>query len=143
MKEITLKLDYLNGPIWKDFYNDETKIWTTGIELIDNDDCLQSLDEKARNMYSSLYSSNKVIKLFDELVITVGYDDWMFLCEHRFGTDTASYEDIQAEFVTGTGITPNKRNLWPEAETRFTEYINELREINSMDINKAARELLN
>ncbi|MBQ9277969.1 MAG: hypothetical protein IJ224_04970 [Lachnospiraceae bacterium] len=82
------------------------------------------------------------LKLFDELIIIINYDDWMFMCKNRFGTETPSYEEIQAEFVTGTGITKNKRELWREANARFTEYINDLKEIRSIDLNKAARDIL-
>ena len=65
------------------------------------------------------------------------------MCKNRFGTDDPPYEEIQAEFVSGTGITEKKRELWNEADKRFSDYISDLKDISTMDLNKAARELLN
>lgn len=80
--------------------------------------------------------------LFQVLHVTVAKDDWDYLCKRRFFTDAPSTEQIEAEFVTGTGITPNKKHLWDNASELFAEYIQDLREIQQLDINQAARNLL-
>ena len=69
------------------------------------------------------------ITFWDDLTIHVSPDDWDYLCINRFFSDNPAYDEIQAEFVTGTGITPNKKHLWKEADMRFAEYIQDLREI--------------
>jgi len=85
----------------------------------------------------------KIIRLFDgNLMVTVSASDWDYMCKHRFCTDDPSEEDIRAEFVTGTGITSKRTNLWPEASIRFHEYVDDLREISKLDINKMARDLI-
>jgi len=87
-------------------------------------------------------TNEKVITLFNNLDIKVSIDDWEFMCKNRFFTDTPSEEHIQAEFVSGTGITKNKVHLWGKASKRFAEYISDLREIQELDINTMARKLL-
>ncbi len=82
------------------------------------------------------------ITFWNDLTIHVSPDDWDYLCKNRFLSDSPSHDEIQAEFVSGTGISPNKKHLWGEADTRFSEYVQELREIQEMDINKMARDLL-
>lgn len=79
---------------------------------------------------------------FEELTVEVSEDDWDFLCKNRLFSNNPSQEDLRAEFVSGTGITPNKRHLWSQASERFAEYIQDLREISCLDINTMARKLL-
>ena len=76
------------------------------------------------------------------MFLTISDKDWEFLCKNRLFNDDPLKEEIQAEFVSGTGITQNKPHLWKEAEKRFAEYIEDLREIQQMDVNKLARNLL-
>ena len=88
-------------------------------------------------------SAMKQLVFFDNsLTINIPEEDWIYLCNNRFFTDHPEHNIIQAEFVTGTGITPKKKNLWNQATERFIDYINDLREIQGIDINKMARGLL-
>lgn len=82
------------------------------------------------------------IILFEELKVLVNNNDWDYLCKNRFYTNNPTDEMIQSEFITGTGITPNKRKLWSEANERFADYIQDLREIQNLDINNMARKIL-
>ncbi len=85
------------------------------------------------------------ILLFNEcnpLIVTVSEDDWVYLCQNRFLTNNPTDEQIEAEFVSGTGVTPNKPWLWDKASQLFAEYIAELKEIQEIDINAMARELI-
>ena len=59
MKEITICLDYLQGPILKKEYDPEQQQLITGIKKVDNDIILQTLNNKAEDMYSSLYEFDK------------------------------------------------------------------------------------
>ena len=87
--------------------------------------------------------TKQTIKIFDnQLVFEISYKDWCYLCNNIFYTFEPNQDDIEAEFVTGTGITPKKKESWGGASTKFTEYINNLRTIKSLDINKMCRELL-
>lgn len=58
MKDIKIRLDYLHGPIWKDKVDITSGEMRTGIECIDKDITLQTLNDKAEEIYSSLYSFN-------------------------------------------------------------------------------------
>ena len=56
MKEVRIKLDYMNGPVWKDQVDPSSGRLTTGVSVVDGDVVIEALDEKASAMYSSLYS---------------------------------------------------------------------------------------
>jgi hypothetical protein len=56
MKEIKICFDYLQGPVWKDKVNVTSGEMTTGIKCVDNDITVQTLNDKAEELYSSLYS---------------------------------------------------------------------------------------
>lgn len=72
----------------------------------------------------------KEVKLFNnQMILNISEEDWYFLCLNRLFSDTPSLDEIEAEFVTGTGITQNKPLLWNEADKMFSEYINDLRDI--------------
>ncbi len=89
---------------------------------------------------ASLY---KTVCLFDnKLTLHVNIDDWDFLCENVFLTENPEQDEIEVEFITGTGITSKKIALWPCASRRFAQYISDLRIIRSLDINAMCRELL-
>lgn len=79
---------------------------------------------------------------YDTISVTIQDQDWKFLCDHRFFSDHPQLEDVQAEFVSGTGITPNTPERWKEASKCFADYVAELRDIKKMDINSMARNLL-
>lgn len=68
MKEIIIRLDYLQGPIQKDEFDLQRNQLVTGVEIIDNDIVLQTLDNKAEEIYSSLYGFDKYGQpcVFDE-----------------------------------------------------------------------------
>lgn len=51
-------LCYLHGPIWKDKIDITSGNMCTGVECIDKDVTLQTLNDKAEEIYSSLYSFN-------------------------------------------------------------------------------------
>ena len=67
--------------------------------------------------------------LFNDLTVTIPINDWQFLCKNRWHTDDPDIEDVITEFVTGTGITPNKPQRYSEAGKTFHEYVDELRDI--------------
>ncbi len=67
MKEIKIKLDYSHGPIWKEHYDLNSGSWLTDIPIIDNDAALQLLNDKAEELYTSLYTLDEDnILVFDE-----------------------------------------------------------------------------
>ena len=72
--------------------------------------------------------------LFDKIELKISRTDLDYLCKNRFFTDKPTVDDIQREFVTGTGITPNKAHLWKDASKRFHEYVNDLRAIEDTDL---------
>lgn len=82
------------------------------------------------------------VNLFNNITLFISEDDWLFMCNNRFFTNNPTIEDVQREFIIGTGITPNKKHLWAEANKRFNEYISELKDIQKLDINAMARNLL-
>lgn len=55
MEELKIKLDYSNGPLWKDKYNFETGELSTGIAVIDNDEVINNLSEEALTEYTSMF----------------------------------------------------------------------------------------
>ncbi len=69
------------------------------------------------------------ITLWSGLTIHISPNDWDFLFKNRFLSDNPSPDEVLSEFVSGTGISPNKKHLWNEADVRFAEYVQELREI--------------
>lgn len=72
----------------------------------------------------------KHILLFDnKLKVSIETGLWNYLCNFRFFSSNPSNEEIEAEFVSGTGITKSKTHLWEEASSRFTSYIEELKQI--------------
>lgn len=81
-------------------------------------------------------------KPFQGLTVTVTRNDWQYLCDHRWFTNTPTADDIQTEFITGTGITPNQPELFSSATEEFHQYVDELRMISKLDINKMAHEII-
>ncbi len=79
------------------------------------------------------------ILLWNALPLHITQEDWDFLCSQRLFTNTPDLEDIEAEFVSGTGITENKQELWAKADMSFAAYIEDLRKILALDINLMAR----
>ena len=58
MIKIKIQLDFNNGPIWGNYYDEDTNVIKTGIDLIDNNDSIQELNKKIQNKYSSYYEFN-------------------------------------------------------------------------------------
>lgn len=65
--------------------------------------------------------------------LSISNEDWDYLCQNRWFTNEPEFEDIRAEFVSGTGITPNKKHLWEKATILFHEYVVDLMEVQKMD----------
>ena len=88
----------------------------------------------------------KHFELYDNTIkFDVSDADWDFLCKYRFFTKINGEPDeerIRIEFTTGTGITPDRPHLWDTATKAFAEYIEDLREMQGLDINKMARDTL-
>lgn len=74
----------------------------------------------------------KKIRLYDALDVEISDDDWDFLCNVRFFTDTPTYDEIETEFLAGTFITENKKHLGDVASSKFAEYIADLRSMNPL-----------
>lgn len=55
MKKVRIKLDFLSGPIWQEYFNAETKESSTGIKLVDEDVKIRELNDKIQNLFSSYY----------------------------------------------------------------------------------------
>ena len=58
MIKIKIQLDFNNGPIWGNYYDEDTNMIKTGIDLIDNNKIIQELNTKIQNKYSSYYEFN-------------------------------------------------------------------------------------
>ena len=58
MIKIKIQLDFNNGPIWGNYYDEDTNVIKTGIDLIDNNDSIQELNKEIQNKYSSYYEIN-------------------------------------------------------------------------------------
>ena len=72
----------------------------------------------------------KKVRLFDnQMVLNISEEDWDFLCQNRLFSENPAIDEIQAEFVSGTGITKNKKHLWENANEKFLEYVKDLKEI--------------
>ena len=48
-------LDFITGPIWKDIYDTKKKELVTGINVVDNDECVQKINDEIQDLYSSYY----------------------------------------------------------------------------------------
>ncbi len=82
MKKIIIKFDFSHGPIWKENIDLVTGKWTTGVEVIDNDDKLEELDEEASREYSSLYSfDDKGNVYFDQMAFEKRKDKLLSLVQ--------------------------------------------------------------
>ena len=58
MKTIKLQFDYLQGPIWGEYYSVTLHKSVTGIQLVDEDCLLQDIHNQMQDMYSSYYAFN-------------------------------------------------------------------------------------
>lgn len=71
MKIVRLKLDYLAGPIWKNYYDSVSKRKITGVPIIDNDQFLKHINYDTEQLYSQLYSFDDGVCTFD----SEGYEE--------------------------------------------------------------------
>ena len=72
----------------------------------------------------------KQIHLFhNKLIISIEAKLWDYLCNFRFFSTNPSDEELETEFIIGTGITESSIQLWDEASSKFSSYINELMQI--------------
>lgn len=55
MKELRIMLDFIAGPIWKDIYDTKKEELVTGIDVVDNDECVQKINDEIQDLYSSYY----------------------------------------------------------------------------------------
>ncbi len=55
METIRIKLDFLCGPIWKDYFDEVTKTESTGVDIVDNDEKLKEIGKEISNMFNSYY----------------------------------------------------------------------------------------
>ena len=58
MIKIKIQLDFNNGPIWGNYYDEELNRTMTGIDKIDNNDEIQKLNNIIQDKYSSYYEFN-------------------------------------------------------------------------------------
>lgn len=55
MEKIRIKLDFTTGPIWPEYYDEETDTESTGVDVVDKDDELNKISKKISNMFNSYY----------------------------------------------------------------------------------------
>ena len=58
MKTLRIMLDFISGPLWKDVFDTQRKELVTGIDVVDNDEYIQTLNEEIQSLYSSYYKVN-------------------------------------------------------------------------------------
>lgn len=56
MKKLRIKLDVFNGPVWKEYYDLETGVSYTKIDVVDNDEQIRVLDENTQQLFMSFYN---------------------------------------------------------------------------------------
>ncbi len=59
MKTIRIKLDYMDGPIWQEYYDEKTNTDSTGVDAVDNDGKLKEIAQKISDMFNSYYIISK------------------------------------------------------------------------------------
>ena len=60
MKKVILEFDFLNGPIYKDIYDAKNNALITGIDKLDNNEKIMSLNQEMQDIYSSFYDQNRL-----------------------------------------------------------------------------------
>lgn len=80
--------------------------------------------------------------IYNCIELSISDEDWDYLCQNRWFTTKPELEDIKAEFISGTGISPSKEHLWDKASILFHEYVTDLKDIQKMDINIECRNML-
>lgn len=55
MKEIRIRFDYQNGPLWGSVYDGKNSRFLTGIGLVDEDPLLQALNKEGQKLFCSFY----------------------------------------------------------------------------------------
>lgn len=54
-KILQLKLDFLHGPVWREYLDVTTGEWYTGIDVVDNDGIIAQLDREIQVIYNSCF----------------------------------------------------------------------------------------
>lgn len=71
---LKIELDYMNGPIWKETFDVEKGEMCTGIDIIDANEDINSLNDSIQEMYNSLYEfdvNEKAVKFNQEKAIAI------------------------------------------------------------------------
>ncbi|MBR6073526.1 MAG: RNA helicase [Bacilli bacterium] len=58
MIKIKIQLDFNNGPIWGNYYDENNQRTMTGVDVIDYNEDIQSLAKRIQEKYSSYYEFN-------------------------------------------------------------------------------------
>ncbi len=58
MKKVKLMFDFGEGPIWNEYFDEESMKASTGIEEIDNNEDIQKLNQELQDIYSSYYEQD-------------------------------------------------------------------------------------
>ena len=56
MDTVRIKLDYMSGPIWQDYFDEKTNTLSSGIEIVDKDEKLHVICKEISDLYDSYYS---------------------------------------------------------------------------------------
>ncbi len=55
MKTLTIRLDFLAGPVWKDVYDPVKQRECTGIRVVDDDANIAAIDAEIQQLYTSYF----------------------------------------------------------------------------------------
>ncbi len=58
METIRIKLDFLTGPIWPEYYNEKTETESSGVDVVDKDEKLNKIAKEISDMFNSYYMFN-------------------------------------------------------------------------------------
>lgn len=58
MKKIRISLDFLCGPIWKDYFDVKKQTESSGVDIVDNDEKLNKIAKEISTMFNSYYMFN-------------------------------------------------------------------------------------
>ena len=55
MKTVTIMLDFTAGPLWPEYYDEETDTESTGVDIVDRDEELKRIGKEISDMFNSYY----------------------------------------------------------------------------------------
>lgn len=67
MTEVRIMLDFIFGPIWKDYFDPDEKEWGTGVTIVDKDEILKEINDRISELYLSYHE-------IDEYGVPTGFD---------------------------------------------------------------------